>query len=41
MTAKRIKRLETGDELNAAVGNWAAEIKARPKQKRVQPITRK
>src|SRR5437763_12715026 len=41
MRTKRRKRLETADELKAAVGNWAAKIKARPKQIRVQRMTRK
>ena len=41
MRAKRRKRLETADELKTAVGNWAAKIKARPKQIRVQRMTRK
>src|SRR5438552_8415845 len=41
MRAKRRKRLETADELKAAVCNWAAKIKARPKQIRIQRMTRK
>jgi predicted metal-dependent hydrolase len=41
MRAKRRKRLETADELKAAVGNWAAKIKARPRQIRIQRMTRK
>jgi predicted metal-dependent hydrolase len=41
MRTKRRKRLETADELKAAVGNWAAKIKARPKQIRIQRMARK
>ena len=41
MRTKRRKRLQTTDELKAAVGNWAAKIKARPKQIRVQRMGRK
>ncbi len=41
MRTKRRKRLETTDELKAAVGNWAAKIKARPKQIRIQQMMRK
>ena len=41
MKTKRRKRLRTADDLKAAVGNWAAKIKARPKQIRIQPMRRK
>jgi predicted metal-dependent hydrolase len=41
MRTKRRKRLQTADELKAAVGNWAAKIKARPKQIRIQRMPRK
>src|SRR6059058_4909460 len=41
MRTKRRKRLQTADELKAAVNNWAAKIKARPKQIRVQRMGRK
>ena len=41
MKAKRRKRLETADELKAAVGNWAVKIKTRPRQIRIQRMTRK
>jgi predicted metal-dependent hydrolase len=41
MRAKRRRRLQTADELKAAVGNWAATIKARPRQIRIQRMARK
>jgi predicted metal-dependent hydrolase len=41
MNTKRRKRLRTADELKAAVGNWAAKIKARPRQIRIQRMSRK
>jgi len=41
MKAKRRKRLQSADELKAAVHEWAAKIKARPKQIRIQRMTRK
>jgi|SRR5437773_5972558 len=37
----RSKRLQGPDELRAAVKNWAAKIKARPRQIRIQQMTRK
>jgi predicted metal-dependent hydrolase len=37
----RTKRLHGPDELRAAVKNWAAKIKTRPRQIRIQPMTRK
>jgi predicted metal-dependent hydrolase len=41
MRAKRRKRLKSADELKAAVSNWAAKIKARPRQIRIQRMARK
>jgi predicted metal-dependent hydrolase len=41
MKTKRRKRLRTADQLKAAAGNWAAKIKARPKQIRIQRMSRK
>jgi len=41
MRSKQRKRLETADELKATVSTWAAKIKARPKQIRVQRMGRK
>src|SRR6266446_492853 len=37
----RRKRLQGPDELRAAIENWAAKIEARPRQIRIQPMTRK
>jgi len=41
MRTKRRKRLATADELKATAGKWAAKIKARPKQIRIQWMARK
>src|ERR1700730_19193114 len=41
MRTERRKRLQTAAELKAAVKNWTAKIKARPKQIRIQRMTRK
>jgi predicted metal-dependent hydrolase len=41
MRAKRRKRLKTADQLKAAVKSWAAKIKARPRQIRIQRMARK
>ena len=41
MRPKGKKRLETVDELKAADGNWAVKIKTRPRQIRIQRMTRK
>src|SRR6266567_7038876 len=41
MRMRRRRRLKTVDELKAAVSKWAAKIKARPKQIRIQRMTRK
>jgi predicted metal-dependent hydrolase len=41
MRGKRRKRLQTADELKIAVNDWAAKIKARPTQIRVQRMARK
>jgi predicted metal-dependent hydrolase len=41
MRAKRRKRLQSPGELKGAVSNWAAKIKARPRQVRIQRMTRK
>jgi len=41
MRSKRPKRLRTTTDLRAAVQDWAAKIKARPKQIRIQPMRRK
>ena len=38
---KRRKPLHNADDLKAAVANWASKVKARPKQIRVQRMTRK
>jgi len=38
---KRIKRLQTAGALKEAVKHWAARIKARPAQIRIQRMTRK
>jgi predicted metal-dependent hydrolase len=41
MRTRRRKRLRNPDQLKDAVGVWAAKIKARPKQIRVQRMKRK
>jgi predicted metal-dependent hydrolase len=41
MRATRRKRLKTADQLKAAVKSWAAKIKTRPKQIRIQRMERK
>jgi predicted metal-dependent hydrolase len=41
MKATRRKRLKTADQLKAAVKSWAAKIKSRPKQIRIQRMERK
>src|SRR5215471_1407333 len=41
MRATRRKPLQTTHELKTAVSEWAAKVKARPKQIRVQPMARK
>ena len=41
MRASRRRKLQTTHELKAAVREWAAKIKACPKQIRVQPMARK
>lgn len=41
MRATQRKRLKTADQLKAAVKSWAAKIKARPKQIRIQRMERK
>jgi predicted metal-dependent hydrolase len=41
MREKRRRRLQTTDELKAAVGDWATKIKARPNQIRIQRMARK
>jgi hypothetical protein len=41
MRGERRKGLRTGTELKATVKNWAAKIKARPRQIRIQRMTRK
>jgi predicted metal-dependent hydrolase len=41
MGAKRRRRLKTPDELKTAVSNWAAKIKTRPEQIRIQRMKRK
>jgi hypothetical protein len=41
MRTKPRKRLQTADQLKAAVKNWTAKIKAHPRQIRVQRMTRK
>jgi predicted metal-dependent hydrolase len=41
MRAKRKKRMQTANELRASVKTWAAKIKARPKQIRIQQMAGK
>jgi predicted metal-dependent hydrolase len=41
MRTIRRKRLQTADQLKAAVDEWAAKIKARPKQIRIQHMAQK
>ncbi len=41
MKGKRTKRLQSAEELRAAVAEWSAIIKARPKQIRIQQMSRK
>jgi predicted metal-dependent hydrolase len=41
MRATPRKRLQTADELKASVKSWAAKIRARPKQIRIQRMARK
>jgi predicted metal-dependent hydrolase len=41
MRTKRRTRLRTAEELKAAVRSWAARVKARPRQIRIQRMARK
>jgi predicted metal-dependent hydrolase len=41
MRATPRKQLQTADELKASVKSWAAKIRARPKQIRIQRMARK